>query len=154
MTVISSECPEHACQPISVHRVTAIVLTTRGRRQPLEEKQMEDIQFMNESWTIIIQEGIATNTTLASTVGIFEGESRTLPFCWQLTRSDIFIVCSHFMRENFLRRCYCEHYMQSGWNTKSILAPENNLFVLWVADPTAKPNPQYQIRDKLAMNAN
>lgn len=37
----------------SLSTVGAIVLTTRGRRQPLEEKQMEDIQIMNESWRII-----------------------------------------------------------------------------------------------------
>lgn len=58
------------------------------------------------------------------------------------------------MTENFLSCRYCEHYVQAGWNTKSILVPANNLPVSWVADPTAKPNPQQQIRDKLAMNVN
>lgn len=57
VTVIATECPERTWQPIIVHSVGAIVLTTWGRRQPLEEKQMEDIQIMNESWRIIIQDG-------------------------------------------------------------------------------------------------
>lgn len=58
------------------------------------------------------------------------------------------------MTENFLSCCYCDHYVQAGWNIKSILVPANNLPVSWVGDPTAKPNPQQQIRDKLAMNVN
>lgn len=58
------------------------------------------------------------------------------------------------MTEYFLSCRYCEHYARAGWNTKSILAPANNLPVSWVADLTAKPNPQQQIRDKLAMNVN
>lgn len=56
------------------------------------------------------------------------------------------------MTENVLSRRYCEHDVLAGWNTKSIFVPANKLLMLWVADPTAKPNPQQQIRDKLAMN--
>lgn len=58
------------------------------------------------------------------------------------------------MTEHFLSCRYCERYVQAGWNTKSILVPANNLPVSWVADPAAEPNPQQQIRAKLAMNVN
>lgn len=58
------------------------------------------------------------------------------------------------MTENFLSCHYCEHYVEVGWNTKSILVPASNLPVSWVADPNAKPNSQERICDKLAMNAN
>lgn len=98
--------------------------------------------------------GINTNTTLATAADICEGGPWTLPFSWRLTRSGIFIACSHLMTENFLTCHYCEHYVQAGWNTKSILVPVNNLPVSWVADPSAKPNPQQQIHDKLAINVN